>query len=702
MARVQKMAEISFDTFRASLSRPSQALTLGNRLKLPQGPNPFVAPTLRVIEPDLPRPLDAEVLFIKASAAVGKSTIANHLANTLQIPLLDLARVPVSTGSLKALLLDVSGLGNPLEAFHAGRLPIIVDALDEGRLLSGEQGFESFLETVGELLGENRSVLNRPKLILLGRYDSIEIAEMFLGLSGNNVTICKIEVAFFGKEAAWHLIEAYADVRAKPGAQYRQHPEPVRRLIGAYFAATEAALGLPAGSLWTSDQGKAFAGYAPVLAAVGSLIAELDNFQDLTNRLESSGAKEAWAVIDTVLSEIIERERNKFASSVRSQLTGAIPDEAYDKHEQFTLLTQFVHRQPLQGSGRVKLTGMDQAKYFSMVKANIPEHPFVRNQDFGNSVLGSVVIAHAIEHDLLRGLDPERTNNLSRQPFLWRALSQRLDGDPLIDGTYLGFILNSLWNDPIQPGGRITIRSANDGDAIVQIPIDAHKSSSIRALAPLSFYAQIKDCDIDIADDVKLVGDGPQSSTVFYVRGATTIVSSAIEVSADQVRFDGNVWFESERISAPPRLRLYAVNGTQIGWGGEFANRYPWNEIQSTLAPPYDVRIDDPLGVLLVECARRLPPAGTITLNPDFSVPADDPRVRWIVRQFSDQFRLLIKLMIDHGIASAEPMDAAGTGKVRIRFEITWSDLASALNRSDGTPRVMAFLGEARHKIAGG
>jgi hypothetical protein len=690
------MSEIPFASLLSALALSDQKLRLGTRLKIADDPNPFVAPTLQILGLESVRPLDSEVLFIKASAAVGKSTIAQHLSHNRRIPLLDLSKVPVSTGSLKALLFDVAGIGDPLQAFHAGKLPIIVDALDEGRLLSGEQGFESFLETTGELLNEDRSTPNRPKLIFLGRYDSTEIAEVWLGLSGRNVTSSNLEVGFFGRDAAWNLIQAYADLKAAPNAAYRQHPEPVHRLIQSYFEAIESALGLGQGTLWTSNQGKAFAGYAPVLAAVGSLLANLENFQELTNRLQAAGAKEAWGVIDTVLNEIIDREQSKFVGIVRSQLTSPLPSEAYDMQEQLTLLSQFVHGQPLNGSGRVRLGVVDQAKYLAMVKANIPEHPFVRSQNFGNAVLGSVVIAHAIERDLLANVDLERTKGISRQPFLWRAISQRLNDESLIDGTYAGFILNSLWNDPIRPAGNIVVRAEAEGEATVDIPLDDTRQFPIRVLTPISFYAQINNCDVDIVGDVCLEGDGPQSATTFYARGTTSLICSAVEVSADRIRFDGDVWFEADRISTSPRLRVYLVNGAQAGWGAQFVERYPWNEIVATLPPPYGVVAGDPLSILINECARRLPPAGTLTLNPDLSVPADDPRVRWIRRQFAQQFPDLLRMMIDHGLASSEPMDASGRGKVRIRFETTWAAISAALSRPESSRDLSAFIEQTR------
>jgi hypothetical protein len=160
-------SDLEFEALLDAVAKRTRALSLGNKLRLPESPNPFVAPTLRLLDVGSENPLQAEVIFVKASAAVGKSTIANYLSKSLGAPLLDLSKIPVSTGSLKALLLDVSGAGNPIKSFHSGKLPIVIDALDEGRLLSGEQGLESFLETIGEFLNEDRSTKNRPKIIFL-------------------------------------------------------------------------------------------------------------------------------------------------------------------------------------------------------------------------------------------------------------------------------------------------------------------------------------------------------------------------------------------------------------------------------------------------------------------------------------------------------------------------------------------------------
>ena len=76
-------------------------------------------------------------------------------------PILDLAKVPVSAGSLHTLLADLEAAdkSDPIAAFHEGRIPVIVDALDEGRLLSNETGIEQFLGSTAELIAEQPNVL---------------------------------------------------------------------------------------------------------------------------------------------------------------------------------------------------------------------------------------------------------------------------------------------------------------------------------------------------------------------------------------------------------------------------------------------------------------------------------------------------------------------------------------------------------------
>lgn len=699
------MRDIKLDELEHTIATPSCVPKSGARLAIAERPEPFVAPTLRLLSSDSPDPFFVEVVFVQASAAVGKSVIAEYLSSSRQAPLLNLAEVPVSTHSLMGLIQsDLSGVEDPVQAFHTGTLPIIIDALDEGRLLSGEQGFERFLETTGELLLRDRSVMNRPKIVLFGRHDSTELAMVGLQLSGAGLRTCSVEIGFFDEKAAWEMIDVYARSSATPDASYMHHPEPVHKLISAYFSAIEAAVGLDQGKLWTDERGRAFAGYAPVLAAVGSLLAGMDNFKDVANRLRAGGTQEAWGVIETVLQEILDREQHKLRDKLTQHVQAPVPNEAYDAHEQLTFLTRFVHGQALAGSGRVRFPDTDQARYFSMVEQYLPEHPFIRQGKLSNAVLGSLVLAHAVSNDLLRDTDLQVLENLSRQPFLWRSLRRQLTGGvSLIDGRYLGCALNSFWNDPITRDPYVVIRSTgDDGSANLQVVGDTKGELIFEVTLPLTLYGQIRDCDIDVRETVTLKGRARRESpSAFYVHGATTIVCDAMDIIADSITLGGKVWFEAAQVTWPARLNLHLKNGAEVGWAGQFAEQYPWTRFSSTLTAPYPVRSEDLLTSLIEECRARLP-GGPLILSDDLSPVPNEPRMQWVARRFPNAFPRLLRVMVDHGLASTEPYKPSGTGrKIRMRFGVAWQELRNALQSPTTAPtNLREFLKEASRAVS--
>ena len=168
------MPETALNILVNVLSRPVHFPRGGEAggLFIAEPPKPFVAPTLDIPGQD-PTAIQKEILYIEASAAVGKSTLSRQLSATLKAPILDLARVPVAAGSLRTLLTDLEAAdkSDPVAAFHEGKIPVIIDALDEGRLLSNETEIERFLVSSAEFLLSNRSVTTRPKLIFLARFE---------------------------------------------------------------------------------------------------------------------------------------------------------------------------------------------------------------------------------------------------------------------------------------------------------------------------------------------------------------------------------------------------------------------------------------------------------------------------------------------------------------------------------------------------
>jgi hypothetical protein len=90
------------------------------------------------------------------------------------------------------------------------------------------------------------------------------------------------------------------------------------------------------------------------------LIAEIDNFPEVANRLKESATQEAWEVIETVLDEVLQRGQRKLTAQLAPEISIVIPAETCDAQEQLALLFQLVHHQPLHVSRRGGLTGPDQ------------------------------------------------------------------------------------------------------------------------------------------------------------------------------------------------------------------------------------------------------------------------------------------------------------------------------------------------------
>ena len=241
------------------------------------------------------------------------------------------------------------------------------------------------------------------------------MAQQVIELTAPGITRATATVGFFDKEGALQLIQAYAATAAKPGSQYQQNPEAARDLIATYFDAVETALGLAAGELWKNEQGSVFGGYAPVLAALGSILAEVDDDITVSNNLKSYDGREAWGLIEAVLYELLTREQAKLREQLHAQCKSALPSEVYDVEEQMALLAQYVDSKPLDGAGRVELPPDDMEMYNDMVRTYLPHHPFIRRHEFGNAVLGSTGVERVAYHG--RSISKYRLIALSRQ---WR------------------------------------------------------------------------------------------------------------------------------------------------------------------------------------------------------------------------------------------------------------------------------------------
>lgn len=679
-------------------------------LKVAPLPDPYVPPTLHIEEGELP----AEVVFVKAPAAVGKTITAQYLSARRNAPLLDLAEVAVGTGSFQGLLSEYFEDGR--EAFHRGELPIVIDALDEGRILSGETSFEAFLESTVAFLTSNRIQTSRPKLIFLGREESAELSKVAVGIEDDRISICTLILDFFYENDAAKLIDVYAlkelerlvengEIRLEDRQRRIRllASEPMHELKEAYFSAIEGALEVRNGNLWQDDRGRTFAGYAPVLASIGTLLASVENPVPVTNKLLGAATRQAWDVIDTVIQEIMQREKGKLLDKLTE--LKKIPEHAYDPPEQLTYLTQL-----LTGSRQISLvdnlkfaSNADRNKYFESASQICTEHPFIRSGRMANDVLGSIILAHAVCNGT--GVDDETIQPLVRDlatgPFLWRSIRRELDGedDSILEGKFVGYTFASYWNDPLEGidgNQRLRIRELDDGLLAATIGLVGQSEMGFGAVPPLLVYGRVRNAEIDTpGSDLTIEGTTlgrSSSSSLFYFQGESTIRCRELRYGAKWTDFSGSLWLEASAVNVmavDPETRI--ERDFIYGWGGAVKNSEPWRHLAGgSLVSPY---FRSPVAEFFSICRSNIPANGIVLLD-DYTVPEDDNRLVWTNR-YRGLFSPFVKLLVEEGFADRRSVASKRSeNKFRIMVShVPWEDIQE-ICRGNQSPNE-----DARHLV---
>lgn len=702
------MDRLDFEALVDATPAGNVELNPGARLTLPSVPHPFIPPKL-LANQGAGDPLVSEVILISSPAAVGKTAAAQYLAATRRQPFLDLARVHVSTNALVGLITtDITRPANALDELHSGRLTVIVDALDEGRMLSGDANVEKFLETSWELLLRDRSSPHGPKLILFGREHAAELVEISLLTLAPDLGFARLTLDFFDARDATEVVMAHARETARSHGRPWEDSPAIRQTVEAFYEAIASALELAPEDLWRDPQGRAFAGYAPILAAIGRLVALEPNPMRLKNALQSAGAKRAWDVIEHVAHAILVREQEeKVRPQLKEVLSRGAPADAYDPAEQLAYLTQLVHGQRPTVGSRFNLTPDDREAYDRIVRQQLPEHPFLQAGQIANEVLASIVLAHAIGNDLLRGSESPHLRRASRQPFLWRAVRRFVERvpDTLVGGEYVGCILNSLWNDSLAEVFRVTV-DQDEGLSVFTVR-EPQESWTFHAVDPVEFYEQLSTCDCRFRSEVRWQGHrGEVGAKVFDLRGDVTFVAERrLKIEAEAVRLDGDIRLAAETLEQPPHLRATVSDGTRVWFGGAFATVHPWNQYPATLESPEERAPATALEDLLQRLARAFPPGAPITVYKFKFRLTNDRRTAWIARDFgAERFSALLELMTQHGLARAAEAAASGPRPmVKVHFLVTWDQLLQALRRPESsTPAIRALLQEAQRLFSNG
>ena len=552
----------------------------------------------------------------------------------------------------------------------------------------------TFIETSAELISQDRRV-RKPKIVLLGRPEAVDMAALFFTEGGVDVTT--LDVGFFDEQGARELVFAYAHAAATAESSLFEHKRPAELLVSTYFEKIESALTLGNGELWTAPAGRSFAGYAPVLAALGALLPEIDNFAEAQNRLSVVGAASAWAVIESVLRSILARDQGKVVGQLRLLGMDTSDERLYSAVEQEAYLLQTVQGLPLSGTGQVRLPAAEAAKYAEAVRRFLPEHPFLKDGRFSNDVIASFVVATAI----MGGSDVKDEallQRLGRQPFLWRSIKSAIGQSAMIDGAFLGYVLSSFWSDPLTSDENVLIRDVEGGGgAFVEIVLRG-ESVSFTATTPLHFFGQMRNVNVETTEPLSLVGIGEGAARTFSLSGTNRIVSNLIDLRASELRLQhGRTWVDAVIEPVGGQLELIIRPGVEYGWSDRLASVYPFSNYASTIKREQVAPVDE-LVQILEECEGKTSPGIALTLLADFSVQGND-YLKAVFIKHGAKFQVVMATLISEGYGQKSPIQAAGPAKIRVKLDVSFHTLAIVARTRDGNPDLVALTDKLRERL---
>jgi hypothetical protein len=324
-------------------------------------------------------PETAKILVVAAPGAVGKSSFARHLGQTVNFAIVDLPQTsPLGGNFFKGGLANAFGL-DALSAAAAGSIGLIVDALDEAQLRAGPQGYEAGLRDLATVAASNAGL----PCVVFGRALAAEDAYLLLLAAG--FSVCLFQIEFFDEARAAQYLLSKLPIVARRNASvqtaFRTHQQAFNNLA----AETRKRL--------TAVQGGSeprFAGYAPVLDAICEFTLESEVINPQA-RLANLGSTSQIELIRDITSSILDREQKKLVAQFIEQHPD-VPEDVtsglYCPEEQRRRVASVLFGSPTPKPPVLSDSTL-QTAYIDMVAQFAPQHPFLS----GSSGAANLVFA---------------------------------------------------------------------------------------------------------------------------------------------------------------------------------------------------------------------------------------------------------------------------------------------------------------------
>lgn len=399
----------------------------------------FVQPVFSLVEDYSTASLvDAQIILVEAVGAAGKTELTKNLSFQLKCPIIDLAKTKVVAGnSLSGLLFKRMQRRDSYEFMDnigLGKASVIIDALDEGYLKTNNQGYLDFLEDVLSL-----SPKKDCPIIMLGRYNAVELAAAFFMDKGADIVTIQIEP--FILQAAKEFIDKAGNSIAKIKFQpiYRQTRDYILDKIGGFFKDQSSI---------KEHASERFIGYAPVLQSIAALFDERTNYQVLLEELKENDIQSVTLVVD-IINRILKRDReDKVFPFVDENLLVSRSDsfkqdvksKIYTDEEQCARVLHYVMRKPFP---ELKIGDTSfMSAYRECMETWVKEHPFIGKGEVSNIVFESYILALLIKSNY-KDVAYEYLKKKGTS-YMFVYMYESLHGFDHIEKEELPYIYNSL------------------------------------------------------------------------------------------------------------------------------------------------------------------------------------------------------------------------------------------------------------------
>lgn len=528
-------------------------------------------------------------LIISATGAIGKSAFARHLVKTKNAMLWDLSKLRLGSNTFVGSLVEAVGpirLSEILDSIKLGETTLVFDAVDEAELHSGWNGVTSFIKDIVQFTTSARNC----SVIFISRRDTAELIELTLTeCLKDQQPPATAQIGYFCKKSSIDFI--FSEIKRYKGQEFLEKNKIVlkEKACEAISMSLDGGTTLSSNEVdWINKEQEKFFGYAPVLQTISRLLAETNNTYTL--KFNQGTTNKASIVLD-IIDKILKREQEKFLGAAKENSdfeTSKIDlQEIYSPNDQINRLTGLLlNDNNIAFAAPPNIDTEQQQTFSGMVKAFLPQHPFLDGRDFAGPAFRDYLLAVALLSS--DRLGAEMLIEI-QQPLFSPIFSEIYSkiGNGVGHASDIEIIYESANSSSRlhKPNLALFVNEDDQDNLIVEIYSDAQEEVqediklSVKKPDVLFFYRRLINAKISI--DGKLVLGRHDMD---FEISSSEIFANHIQINAGLLRIrnteNSQTIIKANIIQSSTNLRINSKS-SQLVVDCPNSNTYPWTEFSS-------------------------------------------------------------------------------------------------------------------------